>query len=61
MTRVLAIGVVGLVLASVTGCGGPDSLMKQQIANLNALADSWEKGESAEKQKAIMDKIKTIQ
>jgi hypothetical protein len=59
MKRVLAVGFVGLVLASAGGCGNnPDGLMKKQIANMNALADSWEKGEPADRQQAILERIK---
>jgi len=58
MKRIMALGLVGLLLTSVTGCGGPDSLMKEFIANLNAFAETLEKKESKEKQQAALDRVK---
>jgi biopolymer transport protein ExbB/TolQ len=59
MKRVLTVCVVGFMLVNVSGCGGsPDGLMKEMISGLNSLADSMEKGESEDKQKAIADKLK---
>src|SRR5262245_18398821 len=58
MKRIMALGLVGLLLTSVTGCGGPDSLMKEFIANLNAYAETLEKKEPKEKQQAALDRVK---
>lgn len=58
MRRVLAFGLVGFVLASASGCGGADSLMKELISGLNDMAASIEKKEPPEKQQAIADRIK---
>ena len=59
MARLLAVAVVGAVLLTAGGCkSSPDSLVKEMIAGMNRLADSIEKGEPEEKQKAIAEKIK---
>lgn len=59
MKRLVALGVVGVVLLSATGCGGPDAVMREFIANLNAYADTLEKKESREKRQAAQERIKT--
>lgn len=58
MRRVLGFGLVAVVLASASGCGGPDGLMKELIAGLNDMAASIEKKEPAEKQKAAAERVK---
>jgi hypothetical protein len=60
MKRVIVFGAVGFVLVAVSGCGGPDSLMKEYISHMNDLAASVEKKEPADKQKAIADKMKAV-
>ena len=60
MKRALVYGFVALLLVPATGCKGndPESLIKQQIADMNALADALEKKESPEKIKAAAEKLK---
>lgn len=58
MKRSAAFGAVGALLLCVTGCGGPDALMREFIANLNVYAETLEKRESREKQQAALDRIK---
>lgn len=58
MKRFAAFGAVGALLLCVTGCGGPDALMREFIANLNVYADTLEKREPKEKQQAALDRIK---
>ena len=59
MKRVIAFGVVAILLVSAPGCGGPDSVMREFIVNLNAYAETVEKKESAEKQLAAIERVKT--
>ncbi len=61
MKRFVALGIVGVLMFATTGCGGPDSLFKEYIANVNALADSIEKKESKEKIQAVADRMKATQ
>lgn len=59
MARVLTVGLVGLFLLTATGCGNsPDGLVKSLITDMNRLADSMEKGEPEDKQKAIAERLK---
>ena len=58
MKRIVAFGLVGVLLVSASGCGGPDSLMKELIANLNAFAETLEKKESKERQQAAADRVR---
>jgi hypothetical protein len=60
MKRALVCGFVALLLIPAAGCKGndPESLIKQQIADMNALADALEKKESPEKLKAAAEKLK---
>lgn len=58
MKRFVAIGVVCVLLLSVTGCGSPDALMKEFIANLNGYAETLEKKESKERQSSALERIK---
>jgi hypothetical protein len=60
MKRVLALGFVALVLVPTTGCKGdsPEALIKEFIGNVNELAASFENNEPADKQKAIIAKMK---
>jgi hypothetical protein len=57
MKRIVALGAVGVLLLSAAGCGGPDNLMKEFIANLNAYAETIEKKESQERQQAAADRV----
>jgi hypothetical protein len=45
MKRIVAFGLVAVVLCSASGCGGQDALMRELIANLNLCADMIEKKE----------------
>ena len=56
MKRTVAFGLVAALLVSVTGCGGPDSLMKELIVNLNVCAEVIEKKESKEKLQAAIER-----
>ena len=58
MKRLVALGVVGVVLLTATGCGGPDAVMREFIVHLNAYADTLEKKESRDKQTAALERIK---
>ncbi len=58
MKRFVALGVVCVLLLSVTGCGGPNALMKEFIANLNGYAETLEKKESKERQLSALERIK---
>ncbi len=49
--------VTSAAFLGLAGCGGPDSLIKEQIADMNALADAMEKGESEEKIKELSKKM----
>src|SRR5438067_9574648 len=59
MKRIVTFGVVGILLAAAPGCGGPDALMKELIANLNTYAEVIEKKESKEKQQAALERVRT--
>jgi len=59
MKRILALGLVGAVLVCASGCGGPDALMKEFIANLNLFADTIEKKEPADRQQAAIERVRT--
>lgn len=59
MKRSAVIGAVGALLLCVSGCGGPDALMREFITNLNGYAETLEKREPKEKQQAALDRIKT--
>jgi phosphosulfolactate phosphohydrolase-like enzyme len=61
MKRFAVLGVVGVVVLAATGCGGPDSLMKEYIANLNGLSDAIEKKESKDRVQAAADRVKATQ
>ncbi|MBY0459564.1 MAG: hypothetical protein K2V38_19765 [Gemmataceae bacterium] len=58
MKRLLALGLACVLVLSASGCGGPDSLMREFIINLNAYADTLEKRESRERQAAALDRIR---
>jgi hypothetical protein len=59
MKRLVALGLVGAVLVSLTGCGGPDSLMKELVSHLNVYAETIEKKDSPERQQAAFDRVRT--
>jgi|GEM_PF-7001080 len=56
MKRIVAFGLMALVLPLLSGCGGPDLLMKELIANLNTCAELMEKKESKEKVLAAIER-----
>ena len=58
MKRIVAFGLLGVVLVCAPGCGGPDALMKEFIANLNLLADTIEKKEPADRQEAARERVR---
>ena len=58
MRRVLALGLIGVVLATASGCGGPDNLMRDTIASMNRLSESIEKGEPEARQKELSQQVK---
>jgi hypothetical protein len=57
MKRIVAFGLVCVLLLTATGCGSPDALMKELIANLNVLADVIEKKESKDKVQAAIERV----
>ena len=59
MKRLVALGVVGILLLSATGCGGPDALVREFVVHMNAYADTLEKKESRDKQAAARERIRT--
>lgn len=59
MKRFGALGLVGVVLLSVTGCGGPDLTVKELIANANLFAETIEKKDAAERQDAARERVRT--
>jgi hypothetical protein len=60
MKRALVLGFVGVLMVSAPGCGGndPESLIKQSISDMNALADALEKKEPTDKLKSAAEKLK---
>jgi hypothetical protein len=59
MKRFVALGFVGAVLLSITGCGGPDVVMKELITHLNVYAETIEKKDPPERQRAAFDRGRT--
>jgi hypothetical protein len=59
MKRLVASGLVGLVLASVAGCGGPDLVVKELIANANLYAETLEKHDSRDRQDAAFERVRS--
>lgn len=49
MKRIVAFGLVGILLSSAAGCGGPDSQVERFVADLNAAADLMESDAPREK------------
>lgn len=58
MKRTVTRGVLGVVLACVSGCSGPDNLMRELIVNLNAYAETVEKKDPPDKQLAARDRAR---
>ncbi len=58
MKRVVALGVVGLVLAAGSGCSGSDLAVKELIANANLFADTIEKKDPPERQDAARERVR---
>ena len=58
MKRIVAFGLVGALLVSTTGCSGPDSLMREALAHLNAFAESIEKKEPLDRQLATLERVR---
>jgi hypothetical protein len=61
MRRIVAFGLVGVVLGSATGCGGPDALMREALVNLNAYADAIERKEPPDRQLASLDRFRATE
>ncbi len=59
MKRFVALGAVGFLLLTVTGCGGPDALMREFIVHLNGYAETLEKKESRDKQAGALERVKS--
>ena len=59
MKRVVALGLVGVVLGSITGCGGPDVAAKELLAALGVYAETIEKNDPPERQRAAFDRGRT--
>jgi hypothetical protein len=59
MKRIVALGLVGVVLVAAAGCGGRDMLMKEALANIHAYAETIEKKESQERQRAALNRFTT--
>ena len=59
MNRPAAFGTIGTLLLCVTGCSGPDALVKEFIANLNLYAETLEKREPKEKQQAALERVRS--
>ena len=58
MNRSAALGIVGALLLTATGCSGPDAVMREFVINLNALAESIEKKEPIARQQAASDRVR---
>lgn len=59
MKRLVAFGLMSIVLVCAPGCGGPDTLMKEFLANLNLFAETLEKKEPPERQQAALERVRT--
>ena len=59
MNRVVALGVVCVALAGVSGCGGPDAAVKELLLALSAYTETIEKKDSPERQRAAFDRGRT--
>ena len=59
MKRLVASGLVGVILASVAGCGGPDLAVKELIANANVYAETIEKKDPRERQDAAFERVRS--
>jgi hypothetical protein len=58
MRRVLALGLIGIVLATASGCGSPDGVVRDVVTGMNKLSEAIEKGESKERQEELARKIR---
>jgi hypothetical protein len=56
MKRIVALGLVAVVLLSASGCGGPDALMRELITNLNQVAELIERKEPKERIQLALDR-----
>lgn len=56
MKRIVAFSLTAVVLISASGCGSPDALMKELIANLNLCADMIERKEPKERVRQAIDR-----
>lgn len=59
MSRAVALGVVCVVLAGVSGCGGPDVAARELLLAVNAYAETIEKKDSPERQRDAFDRGRT--
>jgi hypothetical protein len=58
MKRIVAFGLVSVLLAPTTGCNSQDALMKEALANLNAYAETIEKKEPLDRQLAALERFR---
>jgi hypothetical protein len=58
MKRLVASGLC-VVLVSVAGCGGPDLVVKELIANANVYAETIEKKDPRERQEAAFERVRS--
>jgi hypothetical protein len=56
MKRIVALCLVAIVLLSASGCGGPDTLVRELIVNLNQVAELIEKKEPKERIQLALDR-----
>jgi hypothetical protein len=57
MMRFVAVCLVGALLLPASGCGGPDTGMREALAHLSAYTEAIEKKESPERQAATRQRF----
>ena len=58
MKRFAALALIACALPALAGCSGPETVMKELVANINRWADVVDKGESVERQQAAADRVR---
>lgn len=58
MKRAVVLGFVGVVLAAVAGCGGPDSATRELLVSLAQYSEAIEKKEPPDRQRAAFDRAR---